>query len=531
MKKSCFVYFAIFALAAGLVAQTRAPGATLDRTAPAAQSAAAGRTEGTGDWNAEAEERLQLAISSIDYPVTPGDIYQLTYRESAGTILQRQFQVDGVSVVDMGVFGRIDAAGMTFFDLKQRVEEMIARNYTYSQPSFSILSPGVFRVAVRDGTSRVYYETAWGLTRLSEIVARVESSGFSLRNVERVSRNGRSERFDLLKAAISEQESADPFVRSGDMVILHSAERIVELRGEVRRPGRFELLDGENFQDLVDIFGGGFSSRADTERLRLHRTSETGEFTEYLNVEKLMNEDAELRDGDIIEIGDKTTRRAFVWFVGAVSAPFEVNALTGAAAAPGTGAAAGAAAGAAERQIRNGRFAHDIREGVKLSDVLQDIRPYILSTANLGAALLTQPDNSQSKSMDLQPLLAGTDLSKDIVVPPGSVIFIPELRSTISVSGAVILPGLVAYHPGAPAEYYLGLCGGINPERNTNGDLTVYDSYGKQRSKDDPIMPGDSIFVKNNSFGYNLERTVSIWLPIISMVITLTTFGMTVVAP
>ena len=176
----------IAALSPAVAQQTTAPSARSDQPAEAAS-----RTN-------EAAERLQLAISSIDYPVTPGDIYQLSYRESAGSIVTRQFQVDGISILDLGVFGKVYALNMPFYQLKQNVENLISRNYTYSTPSLSIVAPGVFRVAIRDGSSQVQYITAWGLSRISEIVKKTSVPDYSVRDIERISREGKSERFDLL---------------------------------------------------------------------------------------------------------------------------------------------------------------------------------------------------------------------------------------------------------------------------------------------------------------------------------------------
>jgi len=465
----------------------------------------------------EAEERIQLAISSLDYPVTPGDIYQLSYRESAGAIVTRQFQVDGISILDLGVFGKIYALNMPFYELKQNVENLISRNYTYSTPSLSIVSPGVFRVAVRVESSRLQYIAAWGLSRISEIVASVDTPGTSIRNVERISREGKSEMFDLLKDTSTSLDGADPLVHPGDTIVLRRAERSVDLLGEVRRPGRYELLETEGLQDLIDVFGEGFTRKADLERLQIVRATESGERVEYYPYRQAHESPIALNDGDKVVIGDKTAIRSLVWFEGAVSA------------VPGGGAAAAAPpddpAEAAPQSSGNGRFFQPISDGVRLSDVLQEVRASILPTADLGAALLTIPGKAEAIVVDLQPLLSRSDLSADRVLAPNTRIFIPAYRSLISVAGAVIVPGFVPYLPGAPAQYYIGLCGGFDPERNGLGALSVYDQFGRRRRKGQAIMPGDSIYAKNNDLGYRLERSAPVYATILSAAATVVTLG------
>ncbi len=476
-----------------------------------APGAASGQTVTTRSWSELVEERLQLAISSIEYPVTPGDIYQLTYRESAGTIVTRQFQVDGFSLLDLGVFGKINASNMSFYQLKRNVEELISRNYTYSTPNLSIQSPGVFRVAVREGTSRIQYVTAWGLSRLSEVVSQVNMPNSSIRDIERVSRDGMSERFDLLKVR-STPGAKDPYVRPGDTVILHQAERTVELRGEVEQPGRYELVGSETLKDLVEVFGEGFTKKADLERLRIIRSSSAGGRVDYVSYPKSLEPGFQLNDGDTVIVESLTAKQSLVWFEGAVTTPIQENDVVPSAGIerPDT---------AADPTEEHGRFSHPIGEGKKLSTALLEVRLSILPSADLSAALLRKPGSGYTV-VDLRPLLTGSDFSRDVVLTPNTVVFIPARRAVVSVSGAVFEPGFTPYFPGAPAEYYISVRGGFNPEQSKAGAFIVYDQYGQKRRKSDPVQPGDSIFVRSNALGYNLERRLPIWISTISLAVT-----------
>jgi polysaccharide biosynthesis/export protein len=506
LKKYPLAFFFLFIAAFGAFSQGRAsPSATTSSDQPA----------DTTQQNGEAEERLQLAISSLDYPVTPGDIYQLSYRESAGSLVTRRFQVDSSSMLDLGVFGKIPAQNMLFTALKRSVEDLINRNYTYSTPSLSIVSPGVFRVAVREDSARVQYVTAWGLSRISEIIAMVKMSNASIRNVERVSRDGVNEQFDLLKQTSASPVVGDSLVAPGDTIILHRAERTVELRGEVWHPGHFELIGGEGIKDLIEVFGGGFTRKADLGQLKIIHSTDEGERIEYRPFKQDYASMPNLVDGDIIVIGDKTTIHSLVWVEGAVRAPTQQSAAA---------ASNGGRVDTAAQTEENGSFYHYISEGVSLSDVLEEIRSSILPSADLGAVLISVPGNAKAIVLDVKPLLARSDLSSDITLAPNTKIFIPEYRSRVSVAGAVILPGFVPYLPGAPANYYVSLCGGFDPERNWGGALIVSDQFGHRRRRNQTIMPGDSIFVKNNNPGYNLEHSLPVIATVLSTIITATTF-------
>lgn len=503
MKRLVITATTLFVLVLSVLPQPRpssASDATSTRTGPSSST-----------WSEQVEERLQLAVSSIDYPVTPGDIYQLSFREPSGSIVTRQFQVDGLSILDMGVFGKINASNMTFYELKRNIEEMIRKNYTYSTPSLSIVSPGVFRVSVREGTARVQYVTAWGLSRLSEVVASVDMPNASIRDVERISRDGMSEHFDLLKASSAPVEGGDPFVRPGDTIVLHQAVRTIELRGEVQRPGRFELLENEDLKELIDLFGKGFTNKADHERIRVIRSSGGTGRIEIVSFEKAREATMGLADGDIVIVENKTSKLAQVWFVGAVVTRAQERDVVPSAGIQGGGA--GSASGA-------GKFFHTIGEGTMLSDVLQEVRFSILPSADTSSALVKKPRSGSGQVVDLKHLLDGLDLSGDIELVPDTVIFIPELRPTVSVAGAVINPGSFTYFPGAPAEYYISLSGGFNPEQNRGGSFNVYNQYGKKRHGDQGVMPGDNIFVKSNAWGYKMERAIPVLIPIAALVVS-----------
>jgi len=496
-----------------VVSQTRA-------TPPASATTRAEQSTEPTTRSQQAEERLQLAISSLDYPVTPGDIYQLSYRESAGAIVTRQFQVDGISILDLGVFGKIYALNMPFYQLKQNIETMISKNYTYSTPSLSIISPSVFRVAVQNSTSQVQYITAWGLSRMSEIVAMANIPNASIRDVERISREGKSDRFDLVKTSSTSLDQSDPLVHPGDVIVLHRAERMVELRGEVRRPGQYELKSTEGLAELILVFGEGFSRKADQERLQIIRATDSGERIEYVSFKDSNEKIATLIDGDAVVVSDKTAIRALVWFEGAVMTPVQER--------PPAATTGNDHSDSPPQSSGNGRFYQQISEGVMLSDVLQQVRTLILASADLGSSMISGPDLREPLVIDLRPLLSRADLTHDMVVAPNMRIFIPEYQSTVSVAGAVITPGFVPYFPGAPANYYVSLCGGFNPEYNAMGALTVHDQFGRKRQRDQPIMPGDSIYVLSNSLRYNFERAIATYSPVITTFITVVTFGMAI---
>jgi hypothetical protein len=54
--------------------------------------------------------------------------------------------------------------------------------------------------------------------------------------------------------------------------------------------------------------------------------------------------------------------------------------------------------------------------------------------------------------------------------------------------------------------HYVDLAGGINPEMNACNWVSIRSAEGHRRGKNEPIQPGDRIYVHTNDFLYNLNR-------------------------
>ncbi len=134
-----------------------------------AQEAAAGGAVSPFASETEIKQRLQLAISSEEYPVTPGDVYRLTYRQ-ADTPVTTDFLVESNYLINMKVFGTLNTTGMTFAELKPVVEKAVTAAYPRSMPSLVIFSLGIFQVHLKGETTKTQTIVAWGLSKLSEIV-------------------------------------------------------------------------------------------------------------------------------------------------------------------------------------------------------------------------------------------------------------------------------------------------------------------------------------------------------------------------
>src|SRR5690606_26738897 len=99
------------------------------------------------------------------------------------------------------------------------------------------------------------------------------------------------------------------------------AETKVEIQGEVKRNGIFELKQGETFSDLIS-FAGGFSEQAFRENINITRN--TAKERKLLTVDQNAFDSYSLQNGDLVNVNailDRYENR--IEIIGAVFRPGE----------------------------------------------------------------------------------------------------------------------------------------------------------------------------------------------------------------
>ncbi|HTP57820.1 MAG TPA: SLBB domain-containing protein, partial [Spirochaetia bacterium] len=338
-------------------------------------------------------------------------------------------------------------------------------------------------------------------------------------------------------------------MKPGDTVVLSRAQRTVEVTGEVRLPGKYQLLPGETLEDLLDTYGGGLTSNADDSRVRIDTVSGDKAKTSYINTRESQASTVALLDGDSVVVPAKTSELPIVFFEGAIVA--EKAAPAGTTNAERTPEELSPTA-----PVPYNRLLYSFKQGERLSDAVESIRKSISPLANLSAAFVVRQGVAGPIPVDLQKLLGESKPSEDttlqpfdrIVIPalqfsvsvygevskPGSYAFAPQktyqyyvdmagpgvenipeniivldtsgnpkdpqgfigpqdriyvTASFVTVQGAVFLPGRFPYRSGLPPAYYVSLAGGIDPDKSAAGKLTVYDVHGKARTGTEGIRP------------------------------------------
>ena len=75
---------------------------------------------------------------------------------------------------------------------------------------------------------------------------------------------------DLYKFILNPSEFSDVFLQDGDYIVVKTQGGVVDVKGEVKRPGKFEINEYDKLADIIKI-AGGFSVYANKESINIKR--------------------------------------------------------------------------------------------------------------------------------------------------------------------------------------------------------------------------------------------------------------------
>ncbi len=90
--------------------------------------------------------------------------------------------------------------------------------------------------------------------------------------------------------------------------------------------------------------------------------------------------------------------------------------------------------------------------------------------------------------------------SYDLVLKPGDKLFVPELQSTVKISGDVMFPNTVVYEPGKKVKYYINQAGGYGERAKKRSAFVVYLNGSVAKvGRNTVIEPGCHIIVPSKA--------------------------------
>lgn len=354
----------------------------------------------------------------------------------------------------------------------------------------------------------------------------------SYRSVNIVRDNKNIFTMDLYDIFIFGKSDYGPRLRSGDSIFVKPYQNVVNISSGVKRPGLYELIEGENFSDLIN-FANGYTSSADKDYMAVESLNK--ESISFKRIDSTLLDEIEVKDGDSLIIREYKYRKVSI--EGAVVLPGEYTITEG----ESLSSIIKRAGGYKDFAYPFGGFldnkrTKEINEIAKEKLYSKFIENILLKTdlaSNEAFPLILEELRNTPVSgrimAEFDVDLISQNPSLDTTLEDGDKILIPYITQQVYVYGEVNNTGTIRYKAGRDLSYYLKNVGGIKESADTDNIFVVFPNgktfqnnqtgrlaFFENLSEDTNIYPGSIIYVPKKSNLAEPVQVAAIWAPIIS---------------
>ena len=238
-----------------------------------------------------------------DYILVSGDKINVTiwgYSEFSS-----EFVLGESGNITPRLVGRMNLKGKSFSTVRKIIKSRFGRVYDLKNSQIAIelsyskvISVNVIGEVMKPGTYSVpSLNSAFNILSL----AGGPTSIGSVRSME-IRRNGKLvQELDIYTFMFSPRSYRDQFLQDGDFLVVKTRNGVIEVKGEVKRPGKYEFKEGDKYSDVLK-FCGGLSAMANTSSINITRVHNNQ--LRMFSVEDILNgeKDFKLINGDKIEV-------------------------------------------------------------------------------------------------------------------------------------------------------------------------------------------------------------------------------------
>ncbi len=264
-----------------------------------------------------------------DYIIGPGDTF--TVQAFAATNVQYHLTVTRDGVLLIPDAGAVTVSGLTFEEAKLAISEAIETKRIGIK---TLVTLSEFRSIQIMLVGEVSTPGSYSLSGFSTLINALVSSGGikrtgSLRNIQ-VKRQGELiTTLDLYELLLKGDDSANVYLRQGDLIFVPPVGSTVGVAGEVLRPAIYELKYEQNVDEVLAL-AGGILPTANTRNAQIERISGSGMYT-LMQADLTAGRNAvSVANGDLIRVfpvlnkmedvvllsGHVLTPGGFQWFEG-----------------------------------------------------------------------------------------------------------------------------------------------------------------------------------------------------------------------
>jgi len=196
-----------------------------------------------------------------DYIISLRDQFTVILTGSKDAIFNLNVKLDGTILFPE--LGSVFVVGLSFQEVKEKLTQLIKQAYIGVNIDVSLQNLSAKKITIvgavnTPGTYLVNpFSTITGALAYSGGISEIGS----LRDIKLIRNNKEVFSFDLYDLLINGNRSNDLTIEAGDTLLIKAASQFVEITGAVKRPGIYEVLEGETINSLVD-FALGFNLTA-----------------------------------------------------------------------------------------------------------------------------------------------------------------------------------------------------------------------------------------------------------------------------
>jgi protein involved in polysaccharide export with SLBB domain len=377
--------------------------------------------------------------------------------------------------------------------------------------------PGVYKLEIGSRLSEVLWQAEQASRELNSLSDRQQleeeteevtaKKEYSKRNIE-LRRNGEVIRIDLQQYFLQGDLTNNPQLKDNDLIYVPAAEKNLSIWGAVNASGEYELADGDRITELIDL-AMGISEAARMDSASLVRLDyHTGEIMEYFFSPAAIIADSRSRENRILQSGD----RIYIRNLAEYESKFRVT-IAGNAIYPGEYAIEPGKTSLSDILKKSGganrfgclKYAYLQRQSERDTTVIYDpeynrLKDMIITELNmLEREYLKFKERELSGKIAVNFEMLGEKGSgnADILLEDNDYIYIPNMVTTVEVSGAILFPGAYKWEAGRNFEYYIELAGGYTNRAQKSRTRLIIAESGSWLKKDKIyiIEQGDKVFV------------------------------------
>jgi protein involved in polysaccharide export with SLBB domain len=403
--------------------------------------------------------------------------------------------------------GILEVSGYTLAEAKRRIIEKAKTHYQEEDISVELTVLRSFRVFVTGQVEEPGTYRASAVDRVSDMVERAggfSGGNYSMRNIQVYHSDGSVSSSDVQWFFRTGSVAYNPYVKMGDVIHVPPRMSIVQIFGAVHIPSFYEYREKDTIQTILDL-AGGLLEYAFLSQVEVARFQEDGKTTDRIRINL---EDPRSQDPGgafLVKPDDQIFIRSMTdWHIKRrVSIIGEVK-------YPGSHLIERDKTRLKDIVEQAGGFTEEayLRESqVIRGRVHREVDPEFQRLRTMSTADMTPQEyeyyKTQSRqrkgvmAIDFVELFESDNMTYNIVLKDGDVIYVPRQRETINLTGQVELPGLITHQPRKDAEFYINRSGGYSWNADKGQTRVIKGSSGLwlKPGKAENLEPGDSVFI------------------------------------